>query len=145
MMVNSYDQRHEVYERDAGVCQHCSISLERDEGHIDHVLPRSRGGDDFIDNLQLLCKPCNMKKGGSIPEQDIGRIPARLARQPEAGMAFIQRSLRIVEQYAASIQPLVAALIEFAEEYREMCSRAAHHEGIEARLRYEIKELKKGE
>lgn len=31
---------------------------------VDHTLPRSRGGTDHIDNLQLLCSGCNRSKGG---------------------------------------------------------------------------------
>ncbi|MCY4055554.1 MAG: HNH endonuclease [Cyanobacteria bacterium MAG CAR4_bin_6] len=31
---------------------------------VDHVLPRSKGGTDHPDNLQLLCSGCNRSKGG---------------------------------------------------------------------------------
>lgn len=34
--------------------------------HVDHVIPRARGGAvDHIDNLQTLCEPCNLSKGCS--------------------------------------------------------------------------------
>lgn len=32
----------------------------------DHILPRSRGGADHIDNLQTMCSPCNTKKGNIV-------------------------------------------------------------------------------
>ncbi|MEN6337362.1 MAG: HNH endonuclease signature motif containing protein [Phycisphaerales bacterium] len=32
-------------------------------GHVDHILPRSRGGQNDEDNLQLLCIRCNCSKG----------------------------------------------------------------------------------
>jgi 5-methylcytosine-specific restriction endonuclease McrA len=31
--------------------------------HIDHIMPLARGGSDGPENLQLLCPPCNVKKG----------------------------------------------------------------------------------
>lgn len=38
------------------ICE-CNNSLE-----IDHVFPYSKGGSNKIDNLQVLCAPCNSKK-----------------------------------------------------------------------------------
>ena len=31
---------------------------------VDHILPRSKGGTDHLDNLQLLCTHCNKSNGG---------------------------------------------------------------------------------
>jgi hypothetical protein len=36
--------------------------------HVDHVIPRRLGGDDSMDNLQALCKRCNLAKGGGFFE-----------------------------------------------------------------------------
>ena len=33
--------------------------------HFDHILPFSKGGDDTVDNIQLLCAKCNLHKGNS--------------------------------------------------------------------------------
>ena len=44
---------------------------------IDHVVPRSRGGDDSMDNLQVICHFCNHTKGSAqgVPRQT-PRAPA---------------------------------------------------------------------
>ena len=34
----------------------------------DHILPRSRGGKDAIENMQTMCTICNSKKGSELPE-----------------------------------------------------------------------------
>jgi 5-methylcytosine-specific restriction endonuclease McrA len=37
-----------------------------DQATVDHVVPKSKGGSDNFDNLQLLCRKCNNDKGDTI-------------------------------------------------------------------------------
>ena len=46
-----------------GACNGCKREFPVDIFEIDHIIPRSKGGPDIDDNLQLLCPPCNKKKG----------------------------------------------------------------------------------
>lgn len=46
-------------------CIHCGEKEEK-KLTIDHILPISKGGGDEIDNLQILCRSCNSKKGTRI-------------------------------------------------------------------------------
>lgn len=50
----------EVMERDNATCQRCG-SIE--EPTVDHIVPKSKGGRPTLDNLQVLCWPCNRAKG----------------------------------------------------------------------------------
>jgi len=52
--------RDHVFRRDRGACVNCGRgeSLE-----YDHIIPLSRGGATSVNNLQLLCRPCNRSKG----------------------------------------------------------------------------------
>jgi hypothetical protein len=36
------------------------------EFHVDHIIPRARGGADVEENLQLLCPQCNSRKGARV-------------------------------------------------------------------------------
>lgn len=45
-----------------GFCRMCGASPADTTLHIDHIVPRSRGGSNEIDNLQALCPPCNLGK-----------------------------------------------------------------------------------
>lgn len=47
---------------------------------FDHKVPRSKGGTDAYDNLQLLCFECNQLKSTSTQEEFLDRITA-LIRQ----------------------------------------------------------------
>lgn len=44
----------------------CRVSIEVDQ-HIDHVMPLSRGGTNWIDNIQILCPACNLRKSDKDP------------------------------------------------------------------------------
>jgi hypothetical protein len=55
--------RQLVIERDGYTCGLCGLDVAPDDVHIDHVLPRSRGGSDHPDNLQVAHSLCNVRKG----------------------------------------------------------------------------------
>jgi len=40
---------------------------------MDHVIPKSRGGDKSWTNIVACCKKCNTKKGNNTPEE--ARMP----------------------------------------------------------------------
>jgi len=55
--------RWQVFERDNFKCVACGLSAS--DGailHIDHIIPRSKGGKDNMDNYQTLCHKCNIGK-----------------------------------------------------------------------------------
>lgn len=49
-----------VGKRDGFKCQHCGST---ESLQLDHIIPVSKCGTNDLDNLQLLCQPCNLKKG----------------------------------------------------------------------------------
>ena len=51
------------YEDQDGACKGCERALDIDLLEIDHIKPRSKGGQDVDGNIQLLCGPCNRIKG----------------------------------------------------------------------------------
>ena len=57
------DVRHAVWQRDAGSCRSCGSESEL---QYDHLIPVSMGGANSVDNLQILCGPCNRRKGASV-------------------------------------------------------------------------------
>tara|TARA_B100000700_G_C14674597_1_gene682503 strand:- start:23 stop:529 length:507 start_codon:yes stop_codon:yes gene_type:complete len=59
--------RKNVLQRDSNCCQYCGYTGNKLS--IDHVLPRSRGGNDSWENVTTACLPCNIKKGNKTPEE----------------------------------------------------------------------------
>lgn len=56
-----------------GVCSACGGT---DRLAIDHIIPRSRGGNNDRSNLQVLCSPCNSSKRNKLPGEWKGRVTA---------------------------------------------------------------------
>lgn len=54
------DERNEIFDRDKWKCVFCGDSNDL---QIDHIIPFSKGGTTEDNNLQTLCKSCNVKKG----------------------------------------------------------------------------------
>ncbi|HEU6449370.1 MAG TPA: HNH endonuclease [Verrucomicrobiae bacterium] len=58
-----------IRERDGNRCQYTGRLLAPDEGSLDHVLPRSRGGKDEWENLVWSDKAVNSRKGNRLPHE----------------------------------------------------------------------------
>ncbi len=70
--------RFNVFLRDKFTCQYCS---SRDDLTFDHLIPRSRGGQTRWDNVVAACSPCNLAKGGMMPER-AGMRPSQWPYRP---------------------------------------------------------------
>jgi len=58
-----------VRERDGNRCQYTGALLRPEEGSLDHVVPRSRGGPDSWENLVWAAKNVNQRKGNRLPHE----------------------------------------------------------------------------
>ena len=62
-LPNYRTHAHKLYGDQEGICKGCDIHFPFGALTVDHKLPRSKGGQDHLDNLQLLCTRCNSSKG----------------------------------------------------------------------------------
>jgi len=77
--------RRNIFARDRNRCQYCGRKFPTSELSLDHVIPRSRGGNSTWENLVCCCLDCNVKKGGRTPKEAGMKLispPARPRRSP---------------------------------------------------------------
>lgn len=70
--------RQSIYRRDNFQCQYCGVQVGSEDLNLDHVAPRSLGGQTTWENVVSCCVPCNLRKGGNTPEA----VGMHLIRQP---------------------------------------------------------------
>lgn len=61
--------RFKVLARDNYTCRYCGAKAPGVVLHVDHVVPRSRGGRDELGNLVAACQACNQGKAAMSTEQ----------------------------------------------------------------------------
>ncbi len=66
--------RHVLFGEQEGRCNGCRTEFPFRIFEVDHKIPRSRGGTDHIENLQLLCAHCNRTKGDRPQEYLMARL-----------------------------------------------------------------------
>lgn len=90
--------RANIMLRDEELCQYCGKHSR--ELTLDHVIPRSRGGQSTWENLVACCRPCNGRKGNRLPVE----VGMKLLKQPrplhnEYAGFFLLRYPRLREAY----------------------------------------------
>ena len=70
--------RRNIYARDENHCQYCGRRFPTSELTLDHVIPRSQGGQSTWSNVVCACVACNVRKGGRPPR----RAGMKLIRKP---------------------------------------------------------------
>lgn len=81
--------RKNIMMRDRYTCQYCHKLFNGADLTLDHVIPRSRGGETSWENLVASCNPCNNRKGSRTPDE----AGMRLLRQPRPFSVHTSRHL----------------------------------------------------
>ena len=68
--------KHTLFGKQEGRCAGCLTAFPFRNFTVDHIVPRSKGGHDHLDNLQLLCNACNSQKGSRSQEEFLAGLRA---------------------------------------------------------------------
>ena len=84
--------KQNIIKRDHGICQYCGKS----EGTmtVDHVIPRSYGGDESWGNLVCACSDCNNKKDDKTPHE-AGMELIKKPKKPSIGLFLFSHKIPI--------------------------------------------------
>ena len=77
--------RRNIFARDTNRCQYCGKKFPTSELSLDHVIPRSRGGETSWENVVCSCVKCNVRKGGRTPHEanmHLIKVPVKPKRSP---------------------------------------------------------------
>lgn len=82
--------RRNIFLRDRNRCQYCDKRFPQAELSLDHVVPRSRGGQATWDNIVCACLKCNVRKGGRTPREAGMKLRTR-PRKPSRNPLLSQK------------------------------------------------------
>ena len=63
-----------IYEKFQHRCEICGRETAFDEGEVDHIKPKTKGGTDEPNNLQWLCHRCNKLKGSTRTNEEVREL-----------------------------------------------------------------------
>jgi 5-methylcytosine-specific restriction endonuclease McrA len=107
--------RSNILLRDEETCQYCGKRTR--DLTLDHIIPRSRGGQSTWENLVASCKACNGKKGNRLLK--------------EANMHLLRQPRPLSQEYASFFLLSYPKLREAYEEFL-LSAQSGHSSGISA-------------
>jgi len=84
--------RRALFARDGWRCVYCGTASGRLT--LDHVVPRSRGGDSVWENVVTSCAPCNLRKGDRLLAE--AKMELRSPPRPPAPVLFISLAAQTI-------------------------------------------------
>ena len=73
----SLKDRFKILARDNFRCVYCGATAQMSQLHVDHVIPRSKGGEDNSSNYVVACLACNLGKSDELLANVLGRSEYR--------------------------------------------------------------------
>jgi hypothetical protein len=86
-------------------CQYCCGTFAVRDLQVDHIEPKSSGGEDRLENYTLACRGCNKRKGDmALPEWALSLLVTRAKELIPEALMFLRRPLRVGDEGGRPIQ-----------------------------------------
>jgi hypothetical protein len=95
--------REELFARDGWRCVYCGEVFATEQLTVDHVQPRSRGGDASGGNVVTACGRCNSRKGRL-------RLAEFLLADPVAHATFRRHAVHVWPRHLRALEEAITAL-----------------------------------
>jgi len=90
--INSKDLKELFFKFYGKECRYCDKILKINTIVCDHIVPLTKGGDSTKQNLQLICRSCNSRKG-PLNEEDFLKIVKWISKQSMEVKQYLLRKL----------------------------------------------------
>lgn len=87
--------RKRIFQRDNNACVYCNSKKDLT---IDHLIPRSKGGQDTWENMVTACSPCNGRKGNKSLK-DSGMTLLRKPYRPNRFDLIMGKSSKNIKEF----------------------------------------------
>jgi 5-methylcytosine-specific restriction endonuclease McrA len=61
--------RRNIYEHYSYLCCYCGKKFQTSDLNLEHIIPKSRGGQSSWNNVVTSCISCNIRKGNRLPDE----------------------------------------------------------------------------
>ena len=81
MPIKNYDRipsKYDIYVRDNGMCQYTNKKINKRDGTVDHIIPKSKGGKNTWENMVFCSKHINLKKSN----KNLKDLDLKLIKKP---------------------------------------------------------------
>jgi ATP adenylyltransferase len=96
--------RYDVLKLAKDRCELCGVSARSTQIDVDHIIPRSKGGSNRIENLQALCRTCNAQKSNRDDTDFRGVADSYNDRDSECVFCNLDRELVAENELAVAFR-----------------------------------------
>ncbi len=90
--IDMEELRKMFYDSYGKGCKYCDRKMTLRNMVCDHIIPLAKNGDSTVDNLQLICKSCNTRKG-PLDEKDFIELIDWVGQLKEETKEYVLRKL----------------------------------------------------